>query len=467
MYFLSIRKTISKGSGQKDEPKAKGDYYLIMKKLIFLIPILILGSCVEPSNPYSAAAPGRWRGVLYLDSKSSIRPAQDLVKEGQAPDYAQKGEGELPFLFDVVYDSDTSFHIEVLNGEEKIIIRDIKWGRDRSVAKDTMRIEFSPFNSFIHTVYEEGVMQGFWYDRNRGPDYKIPFAAFYGNRNRFVQDVNLKPETDFGGEWRVEFGTGDEVYDAIAEFRQNSRRLEGTFRTATGDYRFLAGLAEENKMYLSTFDGTHAYLFHGKQMPDGTIQGFFKSGNHYVTNWKAWRDDDFELPPEDSLTYMRGIEAPFNPAFMGIDGQPFYFGAPDQLGKVQVVQIMGTWCPNCKDETEFLIEYLKENPSEDLEVIAVAFEKQMGQENALRQIRAYKEKMGIPYRMLWGGYYRKKDASAQMPMLNEVISYPTLLFIDKENKVRKIKTGFNGPATSKYEETTRDIAKTIEDLLAE
>ena len=134
--------------------------------------------------------------MLYLDSRTSIRPAQDLVRKGNDPNYAIKNEGELPFLFDIVYDDDTTFHIELMNGEEVIKLDNIRWGRDRSVAKDTMRVEFEPFNSYLHTVYEEGVMQGFWYDRDRGPKYKIPFAAFYGVRDRFEPDVDLDLRRD-------------------------------------------------------------------------------------------------------------------------------------------------------------------------------------------------------------------------------------------------------------------------------
>ena len=34
-------------------------------------------------------------------------------------------------------------------------------------------------------------------------------------------------------------------------------------------------------------------------------------------------------------------------------------------------------------------------------------------------------------------------------MLNHILSYPTTIFIDKKGSVRKIHTGFNGPATGK------------------
>ena len=41
----------------------------------------------------------------------------------------------------------------------------------------------------------------------------------------------------------------------------------------------------------------------------------------------------------------------------------------------------------------------------------------------------------------------KAKAREKLPMLNHVLSYPTTIFLDKQGKVRKIHTGFNGPAT--------------------
>jgi len=53
-------------------------------------------------------------------------------------------------------------------------------------------------------------------------------------------------------------------------------------------------------------------------------------------------------------------------------------------------------------------------------------------------------------------------------MLNKVVSYPTTIFIDKKGKVRKIHTGFNGPATGdKYIAFKEDFESFVEMLLGE
>ena len=96
----------------------------------------------------------------------------------------------------------------------------------------------------------------------------------------------------------------------------------------------------------------------------------------------------------------------------------------------------------------------------------MAFEKHKDQEKAKDKLRTYKQRMGIPYELVLAGTSDKSDASKVLSMLNKVISYPTLLFLNKKNEVVKIHTGFSGPATSKYEEFVSAFEKTIEKLVS-
>jgi hypothetical protein len=52
-------------------------------------------------------------------------------------------------------------------------------------------------------------------------------------------------------------------------------------------------------------------------------------------------------------------------------------------------------------------------------------------------------------------------------MLNQIVSYPTMIFIDKFGEVRRIHTGFSGPATSTYEDFKADFNLFINELLNE
>ena len=127
---------------------------------------------------------------------------------------------------------------------------------------------------------------------------------------------------------------------------------------------------------------------------------------------------------------------------------------------------MGTWCPNCRDETNFLMDYLSKNPNNNLAVMALAFERNA--DIATTQVSTYKKKMNVPYEILIAGTTTKKDAASKaLPWLNEVVAFPTMIFLDKKNKVRRIHTGFDGPATSKYDEFEKEFDILVKKMLSE
>ena len=134
--------------------------------------------------------------------------------------------------------------------------------------------------------------------------------------------------------------------------------------------------------------------------------------------------------------------------------------------KVTVVQIMGSWCPNCLDESKYFKEYLSQNASEEVQFVALAFEYAPTQERAMQRVKNLKERLQLPYPLLLAqfGTKDKVKANEKLPMLNHVLSYPTTIVIDKKGTVRKIHTGFNGPATG---QAYLDFKKEFEGLLTQ
>jgi len=131
---------------------------------------------------------------------------------------------------------------------------------------------------------------------------------------------------------------------------------------------------------------------------------------------------------------------------------------------------MGTWCPNCLDESKYYAEFYKSNRNKDIEFVALAFEYAKTKEEAFSRIERLQFKVGIDYPILLAQYGTsdKEKAQEKLPMLNHVLSYPTSIFIDKTGKVRKIHTGFNGPATGdEYVEFKAGFEEFVGALLAE
>ena len=442
----------------------KSQWHFISAIFTLLI-IFSINSCVVMENKFSSVAPGTWRAVLQL-TPNTISPNKkgEPLPEKMNMKFDEATEGELPFLFEVKYTNDTLFKIALINGEERIWVdeQDITIGRNKETGKDTILIKFPVFGSYIRAIYRERVMEGEFVVPAKS--LSIPIIAHYGQAHRFTT-LAKKPVADLTGNWECTFDLNNEKpYKAVGEFKQNGNILRGTFRTETGDYRFLDGEVQADKFYLSAFDGSHAFLFEGKIKPDGTLNGLFRSGLTGQEVWEAKKNPDFQLRDANTLTTLKQDNQNVDFTFPNAEGKSV--SLKDYGDKIKIVQIMGTWCPNCRDETNFLIDYLSKNPNQNLAVLALAFERNA--DIAASQVATYKKRMKVPYEILIAGTSTDKEESSKaLPWLSGVVAFPTMIFLDKNNKVRRIHTGFDGPATSKYLDFTQEFDILIKQMLAE
>lgn len=410
--------------------------------------LMIVAGCLTFGEPYNAIPPGMWRGVLELSSDFD--------------GFDEQSKGQLPFNFEVIYDRPDSFHIVIHNGDERITVSDISMGVDRRTARDTIRIDFPVYDSHIEAQYEEDAIEGWWVVRNR-KDYRIRFKAIHGQSHRFFQQPHA-PAADLTGRWDCTFGLETETPTrALGEFVQQGNKITGTFISKTGDDRFLEGAVNGDRLHLSVFDGSHAYLYEAKILPDGQLTGIYRSGNHYKTYWEGKQTDSMTIQSlGDPLaeTKMKTI-GPFLLKKQDSKGTLIDLTGGEYDGKPKIIQIMGTWCPNCRDETTFLLDYLKQHPDPGFEILGISFERHTDTLKAISAINTYKDKMKIPYPIIYGGPNDKSKASAAMPMLEKVIAYPTLLFLNKNNQVVATHTGFTGPATSGYEDFKSEFDRLV------
>lgn len=434
-------------------------YKYLVFTVLALFAVMLTPRCVTTDTSFTRVAPGIWRGVLELEKfRIPVREKDTIFVL-----YDQFKESELPFNFEVKYLDEERFYLEIINGSERIRLDSIEYGRDRTRARDTMNIHFPEYQTYIHVEIRGGVMQGEWVVKNRD-DYRIPFYAHAGKDFRFTS-LKEPPLKNISGEWATLFGTDtNEPEKAIGEFRQDGNHLEGTFRTETGDYRYLEGTVQGRKFWMSTFDGTHAYRFSGSIRGD-SLFGEFRSGKHYRTLWTAWRDPAFQLGRADSLTSLKnGANISFD--LRTPEGGNLTFPSQAFDGKIKIFTIMGTWCPNCRDEQVFLRDYLQKHPdiAGEIAVAGFAFERHKDPAQANAHLLQYKKKMGIPFDIVYAGKNDKAEAEKLFPALSKVMAFPTMIIIDKQNRVRRIHTGFDGPATSKYGAFEKEFAELMETL---
>ena len=402
-----------------------------MRYFLVLTIVLISYSCSKTSTP--KLTEGKYRAVLKV-----------------------KDNEELPFTFDVQNDST----FVIYNAEEKIVVDEIAY------KGDSITIQTPVFEGYITAKINENSLEGEFIKPSL--DRIVPFSASK-NSNRFITEKNT--QVNISGNWETVFSKNtDSSYVAKGIFNQTGNKVTGTFRTTTGDYRYLEGVIDNDTLLLSTFDGAHAFLFKAK-VTDSIMNGYFYSGNHWKEPFTAKLNPTYKLPKEEELTYLKEGYNSFNFSFPDTKGRLTSIFDEHFDNKVVVVQIMGTWCPNCLDESKFLVKYLKENPNTDLQVVALAFEVAKTREIAYQRINRLKERVGIEYPILlaqFGNAASKTKALEKLPMLNKISAYPTTIFIDKNKNVRKIHTGFNGPATGeKYNVFVKDFEKFVAELLAE
>ena len=366
-------------------------------------------------------------------------------------------EKELPFIMKV-FSEDS---LVIYNANEAIKVNEIEY------KNDSVYIFMPVFESvLVAKIDENNDLKGYYLKPNL--NRKVNFSATEGTE-RFITVSD--PRTNISGAWETVFSpySENDKYIAKGIFEQNGTKVEGTFRTETGDYRFLEGVIDGDTLKLSTFDGSHAFLFTAL-VTDTTMEGTFYSGNHWKETFKAKRNEAFELADADSLTYLKEGYDKLSFSFPDTEGKLVSLEDERFKNKVVVVQLMGSWCPNCLDESRFFVNYQKQHEDDPIEFIALAFEYAKTKELALKSINRLKESIGINYPILLAQYgsSRKSEAQEKLPMLNHVLSYPTAIFIDKSGKVRKIHTGFNGPATKeKYLSFKSEFEHYIEELKEE
>jgi len=385
--------------------------------LSVIIITLLLWSCEEP-KPDLGLKSGIWRGELTAQ------------------------ENKIPFNFEVNKD-DGSYQIKLINGMEKLDIDRI------DILGDSLFFDMHIFDISIKAkIFKDSLVGS--YTKNYAEGYILPFKAVYGKEGRFDQ---TESSNLFDGTWETTFKDKEgKESSAIGIFKVEDKKLRGTFLSKTGDYRFLDGYTVKDTMYLYTFDGNHIYKFRAYKESDSILKGEYWSGKTSYKTFVSIKNDTAKLPDANSLTYLKDGYDKIAFSFPDLNGNMTTLDDEKYKDKIVILQILGTWCPNCMDETRFLTEWYNKNNSQGVEIIGLAYEIKPEFEYARDRVLTMKEKLDVPYDFLIAGTSSTKSASESLPMLNKVMSFPTSIIIDRKGKVRRIHTGFSGPATGVYYE---------------
>ena len=378
--------------------------------------------------------------------------------------------GELPFTLRIDAEGeDGELKAVAINGAEEAPFSSVERQGSRVV------LHFDWYDSEITAELDDSGdrMSGTWRKTAPGVDSTLPFAARRGDERRFLpapEPADPAPLASVDGHWAVELRDQDGSGVARGELSQTGTTVTGTFLTPTGDYRFLAGSFEDGYLRLSTFDGAHAFLFQARSRDDGTLQGDFWSRDTYHATWTARPAGDGEqiLPDAWTAVGLTNDRGEFNFSFPDLEGQPLGLDDPRFAGKAVLVNIFGSWCPNCNDEAPLLAEWYRRYRDRGLEIVGLAYEFSGNPERDRVVVRRFAERYGIEYPLLLAGISDKAAAAETLPDLTAVLAYPTSIFLGRDGKVRKIHSGFAGPGTGgHHDRLVAELEGLIEELLEE
>ena len=405
-----------------------------MKNIVILLFLWLLSACSEPAYRLTD---GQWRCVFHT---------QDT---------------EIPFLFDVKSANTENPVVTLINGEERVVLTDVTYRNDTVIIP--IKIYDAVMEAKVNGMSMTGRLVKLYSNR---PDGRVPFTAQKGVVSRFA-DTGEKATVSLDGRWEITVH-GRDMDKQVGVFTQKSDGyLAGSILTPTGDYRYLEGTVQADRFYLSTFGGLTPYLIRGQFTDvDNFTAEFITPGG--ISSFEGRRNLNASLPDAYTMTALKPGYTSLNFRLPDLDGREVSLDDPKYKGKVVIISILGSWCPNCLDEAAFLAPWYKANRLRGVEVVGLAFERKDDIEYARNQLSVLMKQYDITYDILFAGRTGSESIERVLPELTALMSYPTTIFIDKKRKVRKIHTGFNGPATGKfYEEFKAGFNQTVNELIDE
>jgi thiol-disulfide isomerase/thioredoxin len=308
--------------------------------------------------------------------------------------------------------------------------------------------------------------RGWWVNYNKKVPVRYPVHLYMTLSEMIPKPDSIFPE--LFGKWKVLFEPGtpnEEVLVGVFQQEMNGR-IFGSFLSETGDYRYLHGYAANGKLHLQTYTGYWAFVVEADLNGSNEMTGVFYSGGKSSSPFKAIKDETIQLRDEAELTYLikRDERVGLN-NLIKLNGRKTNLDL-SKNGKLTLIQIMGTWCPNCIDEANLLKELRATYGKQGLEIIALGFEVGTDTKKQRIRLKRFVKDLQVNYPVYLAGTSSKEAAAAYFPMLNGIMSFPTSILVDEQGKIIAIHTGFSGPATgAAYTELVNKYKQEIENAL--
>jgi peroxiredoxin len=393
------------------------------------LAVLLWGAALYAAAPDAASLAGRWDAIVV---------ANDV---------------EVPFPFEIEVEG-SSVKGSFFNGERRITSTEGK------LVGDKLTLQFGQYATTLEATLKDDTLEG-EYVRSRGA---YPFRASRASGEPPAPSADV-PSID--GTWitSADSKKGEDAWRFVAS--QKGASVEATILRVDGDTGTLTGSFRDGKFVLSHFSGARPLLLEVTPQDDGTlVLELNKKTELHAARAGTAAAADIGTPTDSGrFTHMKDPSEPFRFSFPDLEGKIVSNTDEQFQGKVVLVSIGGSWCPNCHDEAPFLVSLYDKFRDEGFEIVLLSFEEGKQLENPER-LRAFIADYGIEYTVLLPG--EPKEASAKVPQAVNLSSFPTTFILGRDGLVRAIHAGFPSPGSGKYyEEAEREITETVEKLLAE
>lgn len=390
---------------------------------------------------------GRWSFLLvFVSAVLSGCEKKAELKTGTWRGVFRVDDQEVPVNFEIGKDGEQTW-FTVLNGARRDTFQ------VAFIGEDSLHISPETFDYRLFAkIQPDGSLVGEY--RNLEPgnsSRKLPFEAENDRSYRFIEPGSGKePAANLSGTWSLTIAEREgEAANRVAVFSQDQNLLNGIILAITGDTRELEGNISGDEFWLSGFSGSGVTLVKGKVGTDGKLAGTIGFGSRAL-HFTGEKNENASLADAYSLTHLKPGYSKLELSLPNLAGDTISLNDERYRGKVVVIDILGSWCPNCLDQIEFLSPWYEKNKHRGAEVIGVAFEVKDDPEFARRVLGKVVNRFDIRYEMLFGGKTDSENVQSKFEALNTFLAFPTTIIIGRDGTVKAIHTGFSGKGTGKF-----------------
>ena len=387
-----------------------------------------------------------------LFTSATVHAAAPAPIDGTWQAVVQVKEGSIPFTLRISGPAD-AIKVTYFDGE-----RPVDMSTGGSLTGDQLEVTFASTATKLQARLDGGVLHG--------TIGALPFEAHPQQKPA----VSAVKAPSIGGVWEIPIDSskGEKAWRLIV-----SEKPAGVFATILridGDTGTISGTYDGAKFNLSRFAGDRPTSLQITPKADGTLALLLidSSSKRELSALRpaAARQAGFAAPddPKQHTTVSNPSE-PFRFNGADLDGKTLSNLDARFKGKVVLLNIMGSWCPNCHDEAPFLAELDAKFRAKGLEVVGLDFEDPAALKD-LTRLKAFIERYKLRYTVLVGG--ERKDLNERLPQAVHLDAWPTTFFIGRDGKVRSTHVGFPSHGSAEYDRAARaDITAEVEALLAE